>query len=144
MVVPILIVALFLGLPNHATATETAKNDTVYVAGNPDLFPFEYYDTRSDSYQGVLPELYKQISQTTGLEFVYIHPGMINQQNRLAKNAQVELVSAYVRGEIETAERELILLRYDGNTEICVAFTAITPEWVEEVIRSSLGNLCRR
>jgi hypothetical protein len=96
MVVPILIVALFLGLPNHATATETAKNDTVYVAGNPDLFPFEYYDTRSDSYQGVLPELYKQISQTTGLEFVYIHPGMINQQNRLAKNAQVELVSAYV------------------------------------------------
>ena len=46
MVVPILIVALFLGLPNHATATETAKNDTVYVAGNPDLFPFEYYDTR--------------------------------------------------------------------------------------------------
>ena len=35
MVVPILIVALFLGLPNHATATETAKNDTVYVAGNP-------------------------------------------------------------------------------------------------------------
>ena len=141
MVVPILIVALFLGLPNHATATETAKNDTVYVAGNPDLFPFEYYDTRSDSYQGVLPELYKQISQTTGLEFVYIHPGMINQQNRLAKNAQVELVSAYVRGEIETAERELILLRYDGNTEICVAFTAITPGWVEEAIRSSLENL---
>ena len=35
----------------------------------------------------------------------------------------------------------MILLRYDGYTEICVAFTAITPEWVEEVIRSSLGNL---
>ena len=140
MVVPILIVALFLGLPNHATATEIAEHDTVYVAGNPDLFPFEYYDTQSDSYQGILPELYKQISQTTGLEFVYIHPGMINQQNRLAKNGQVELVSAYVRGEIETADRELIL-RYDGNTEICVAFTAITPAWVEEVIRSSLENL---
>ena len=141
MVVPILIVALFLGLPNHATATEAAKNDTVYVAGNPDLFPFEYYDTRSDSYQGLLPELYKQISESTGLEIVYIHPGMINQQNRLAKNAQVELVSAYVQGEIETAERELILLRYDGNTEICVAFTAITPAKIEELIRSSLGNL---
>ena len=141
MVVPIFIVALFLGLPNHATAAEKTESDTVYVAGNPDLFPFEYYDTRSNSYQGILPELYKQISESTGLEFVYIHPGMINQQNRLAKNAQVELVSAYVQGEVETAERELILLRYDGYTEICVAFTAITPEWVEEVIRSSLGNL---
>ena len=127
MVVPILIVALFLGLPNHATAAKKTESNTVYVAGNPDLFPFEYYDTQSDRYQGILPELYKQISQTTGLEFVYIHPGIINQQNRLAKNAQVELVSAYVRGEIETAERELLLLRYDGNTEICVAFTAITP-----------------
>ena len=141
ILVPILIVVLFLGLPNHATAAETATNDTVYVAGNPDLFPFEYYDTRSDSYQGVLPELYKQISQTTGLEFVYIHPGMINQQNRLAKNGQVELVSAYVRGEIETAEREVMLLRYDGDTEICVAFTAITPGRVEEAIRSSLENI---
>ena len=60
MVVPILIVVLFLGLPNHATAAETANIETVYVAGNPDLFPFEYYDTRSDSYQGILPELYNR------------------------------------------------------------------------------------
>ena len=141
LVVSVFIVALFLGVPNHAIAAETTENDTVYVAGNPDLFPFEYYDTRSDRYQGILPELYKQISQTTGLEFVYVHPGMINQQSRLAKNGQVELVSAYVRGQVETAERELILLRFDGNTEICVAFTVITPGWVEEVIRSSMENL---
>ena len=137
----IFIVALFLGLPNHAIAAETTENDTVYVAGNPDLFPFEYYDTRSESYQGILPELYKQISQSTGLEFVYIHPGMINQQSRLAKNGQVQLVSAYVRGEIETTEQELILLRFDGNTEICIAFTSITPKRIEEVIRSTVENL---
>ena len=141
MIIPILIITLFLGLPSHTTATETTKNDIVYVAGNPNLFPFEYYDTTSDSYQGILPELYKQISQTTNLEFVYIHPGIINQQNRLAKNGQVELVSAYVRGEIKTAESELILLQYDEDTEICVAFTAITPERVEKTIRTSMENL---
>ena len=141
VVVPFLIAMLFLVLPSHAAAAETVKNDTVYVAGNPDLFPFEYYDVRSDQYQGILPELYKHLSQTTGLEFVYIHPGMINQQNRLAKNKQVELVSAHIRGEIETAERELVLLQHDGNIEICIAFTAITPEWIEETIRSSLENL---
>jgi EAL domain-containing protein (putative c-di-GMP-specific phosphodiesterase class I) len=141
MVILILIFALLLGFPNRAIAAETTESDAVYVAGNPDLFPFEYYDTRTKSYQGILPELYKQISQATGLEFVYIHPGMINQQNRLAKNKQVELVSAHIQGEIETAERALVLLQYDGNTEICVAFTAIAPEWVEETIRSSLENL---
>ena len=37
MVVPILIVALFLGLPNYATAAEKTESDTVYVAGNPAL-----------------------------------------------------------------------------------------------------------
>ena len=142
LILPILAVVLFLGLPNYAAAAETTERNTiVYVAGNPDLFPFEYYDTQSDSYRGILPELYKQISQTAGLEFVYIHPGMINQQNRLAKNAQVELISAYVRGEIQAAERELVLLRYDGNTEICVAFTDVTPGWVEETICASLENL---
>ena len=141
MIVPILIMTLFMGLPNYATAAETVDNSTVYVAGNPDLFPFEYYDTKMDSYQGILPELYKQISQTTGLEFVYIHPGIINQQNRLAKNCQVELVSAHIRGKIDSAEREMVLLKYDGNTEICIAFTDITPEATEKAIRSSLDNL---
>ena len=56
LVVCILIIALFPGLPNHAAAAETAEGDTVYVAGNPDLYPFEYYDTQSESYQGILPD----------------------------------------------------------------------------------------
>ena len=137
MVVPILIVTFFLGMPNYATATETAKNDTVYVAGNPDLFPFEYYDTQSDSYQGILPAMYKQISETTGLKFVYVHPGTINLQSRLAKNGQVELVSAHVRGQIEATEGEWIVQRLDADTEICIAFTAITPDQTETQIRSA-------
>lgn len=136
----IFIAVLFLGLQSYAFAAEMTVNDTVYVAGNPDLFPFEYYDTRSESYQGILPELYKQISRDTGLEFIYIRPGIMNQQNRLAKNGQVELVSAHIRGEIDFAESELVLLN-DGNSEICVAFTFVTPERTEELIRSSLENL---
>ena len=80
----IFIAVLFLGLQSYAFAAEMTVNDTVYVAGNPDLFPFEYYDTGSESYQGILPELYKQISRDTGLEFIYIRPGIMNQQYRLA------------------------------------------------------------
>lgn len=141
MVVPILLAALLLGLPSHAAAAESAKSNTVYVAGNPDLFPFEYYDTHADRYQGILPMLYDEISQSTGLEFVYIHPGLVNQQSRLAKNGQVDLISAHLRGEIDTGERELTLLRLDENTEICIAFTSVTPQEIEDMIRSSLGHL---
>ena len=56
MAVPILIAVLFLWLPSHAAAAETAVNETVYVAGNPDLYPFEYYDIQSECYQGILSE----------------------------------------------------------------------------------------
>ena len=56
MAVPILIAVLFLWLPSHAAAAETAVNETVYVAGNPDLYPFEYYDIQSVCYQGTLSE----------------------------------------------------------------------------------------
>ena len=108
---------------------------------NPDLFPFEYYDAQSKGYQGILPELYKQISQSSGLEFVYIHPGIMNQQGRLAKNCQVELVSAYIRGQIEATDGECIVRRVDADTEICIAFTAVTPDEIKAEIRSAIENL---
>lgn len=141
MIIPILIITLILCLPTFAATEETEIYDTVYVAGNPDLFPFEYYDKESGSYKGLLPELYKELSQSTGLEFVYIHSGEENLQSRLAKNGQVDLVSAYVRGEVKTAEQELIIFKKDEETEICIAFTYVTPEWVEETILLSLENL---
>ena len=141
LAVSIFIIALLLGLTTGAIAAEPTESRTVYVAGNPDLFPFEYYDTHTESYLGILPELYKEISESSGVEFVYIHPGMANQQNRLAKNGQVELVSAHVRGEVPAAAQKLRLVRYDGNTEICIAFTAVTPDEVASLIRAAVANL---
>ena len=80
---------------------EPAAGQTVYIAGNPDLYPIEYYDSEMKSYQGMLPELYAALSEETGIEFTYIRAGKKNQQSRMAKNKQVEIVSAHVKGQVE-------------------------------------------
>ena len=38
----------------------------IYVAGNPELYPVEYYDPDSQSYQGALPEFMQTVSSSAG------------------------------------------------------------------------------
>ena len=41
-------------------AQEVSARETVLIAGNADLYPIESYDSRSNSYVGLLPELYRR------------------------------------------------------------------------------------
>ncbi len=34
----------------------------IYVAGNPDLYPLEYYDATDREFHGLIPELLKEFS----------------------------------------------------------------------------------
>lgn len=55
--------------------------DCVYIAGNPDLNPFEYYNKERDRYEGVLPTLYQQMEEETGIEFRYVQSGQFAGRN---------------------------------------------------------------
>ena len=35
----------------------------IYVAGNPELYPLEYYDSDSQSYQGAIPGFLERFAQ---------------------------------------------------------------------------------
>lgn len=115
---------------------EPTARQTVYVAGNPDLYPLEYYDAAAEKYDGILPRFYEQISAGTGIDFSYVSAGTENRQKALAEDFQVELVSAYHQGEV-TPEKEILLFTYDkeGSAQkICIGFTKIAdPELVREV-----------
>ena len=74
------------------------KSESVFIAGNPDLYPVEYFDEKTKCYDGVLPRLYERISRETGIDFTYIYASNENRQAYLAKNQQVDMVSAYVMG----------------------------------------------
>lgn len=127
----------------ETTAAPTA-GAAVYIAGNPELYPVEYYDPETESYKGILPALYQELSAATGLNLCYVRAGSQNEQNRLAENKQVELVSAHVRGDVEELAEELLVLSFpqDGKTvEICVGFTAIASEPLKEQVRSYLSGV---
>lgn len=121
---------------------EPAAGQTVYIAGNPDLYPIEYYDSEMKSYQGMLPELYAALSEETGIEFTYIRAGKKNQQSRMAKNKQVEIVSAHVKGQVEDLIRQTELLSFEKDGEkirICVGFTSIADETVVALVEKRLN-----
>lgn len=71
----------------------------VYVAGNPEAYPLEYYDTDSGTYQGVIPQLLARFSAQSRYELVYYPTGGTDRREHMAKNVQVDILSGYQVGE---------------------------------------------
>lgn len=120
---------------------EPTAGKAVYIAGNPDLYPVEYYDSDTESYCGILPELYEKISENTGIEFSYVSAGKINRQRQLAKNCQAEIISAHTAGEITSGLDEYLLFDFekDGKKyDICIGFTQIASPQTVSLIKEQL------
>lgn len=140
---------IFLGSAHGVSAAveytaEPTGGKTVYVAGNPDMYPIEYYDSESKTYKGILPDLYTEISESTGLDFTYIRSGSKNEQNRLAKNRQAEIISAHIKGEIEELSDSVLLISYekDGETAyICIGFTDIADSAVTSSVKEAIEKI---
>ncbi|WP_407723957.1 hypothetical protein [Ruminococcus sp. JL13D9] len=69
------VLLIFTSLTAHAavyTVEKPTNGNTIYIAGDPDMYPIEYYDTQDKEYKGILPELYKKISDDSGIDFSYI------------------------------------------------------------------------
>ena len=73
--------------------------ELIYVAGNPNVYPLEYYDEDAGTYAGVIPELLRQFSQQSNYQLVYYQEGSRDQRAQLAKNRQVDLLSGYTQAD---------------------------------------------
>lgn len=123
-----------------STQQPTAQ-DAVYVAGNPDLYPLEFYNEKTDRYEGILPGLYEEISRQTGIDFSYVSAGS-DRQKELGENFQVEIVSAYRKGAVSLSkEIELFSYEQDGKTEtVCIGFTKIIEPAVASAVENALQS----
>ena len=65
----------------------------IYVAGNPDLYPVEYYDPESESFQGAVPVFLTEFAAEYGYDLRYLQPGTEDRRTELAENQQVDLIS---------------------------------------------------
>ena len=122
------------------------ESQSVFIAGNPDLYPIEYYNPTTKRYEGVMPILFERISEASGIDFTYIYTSTENKQQYLAENGQVDIVSAYVSDEITTEyipkDSALLRFSYDGKSQtVMVGFTSVCNEQVKETILSYLEAL---
>lgn len=127
-------------------ALAASPGQTVFVAGNPDLYPIEFYDPSAKEYRGLMPKLYKLLAQRTGYTFVYINGGSRNAQTRMAKNGQAEVVSAHLVGEIDARylHGSQPILTVDlgaGEQTVYIAFSEIASERQKSDLTRALGEI---
>lgn len=107
------------------TVEEAGPADCVYIAGNPDLYPIEYYDSEQQCYRGILPELLGMVAEDTGISFAYVNAGSEDSRLEMARNSQVEMVTAFRWGEFSRmvlpVQRTVPYHRNgrQGNSDLC-------------------------
>lgn len=118
----------------------------IYVAGNPDSYPVEYYDAESGAYQGVIPDLLRAFSQQSGYEIRYYEPGEADRREQLASNFQVDLISGCDGSEQfrhkEGAELVVLETEVQGRkVQYQLWLTDAAPQQLEEELRSFLSQV---
>ena len=117
----------------------------IYVAGNPDAYPLEYYDEATETYQGVIPELLARFSAQSRYDVVYYDPQKNDQREHLAQNLQVDLLSGYAQGEEIPGgciTVQLFHTEYDGEESayyICI--TQAAPDTLAEELSAFFAAL---
>ena len=131
-----------------APAAFAAGGEVLYVAGNPALYPAEYYDPRTGAYEGALPALLARVGEEAGLEFVYIHPGADDQRATLAQNLQVEVVSGLTAGDraldgagVDEGPVIFTVQTQDGPMDIRLGYTRLLGQQQRAAIEAAIAAL---
>lgn len=142
--------ALTLLSPFAAVADVTSaslgagRSDSVFVAGNPAAFPFEFFDEDAKSYRGIVPDLLGIISEQTGIPFTYIAAGAEDRQAELVQNRQVELATAVMGEDAELYSELIPVMSYQSGDEantVYIAFTDIVSEYDKNNIKTALSQI---
>ena len=113
----------------------------IYVAGNPDLYPVEYYDAESQSYQGALPAFLAGFAQEYGYDLRYLQPSAEDRRAEMAENQQVDLLSGCEAGDryAHTAGEPVLLFTSEaqGQESACALFvTQVAPASFQSDLRA--------
>lgn len=118
----------------------------IYVAGNPDLYPLEYYDAADREFHGLIPELLKEFSAQSDYDVRYYSVGEKDIRGRLAEDLQVDLISGCTDTEDFRHEDGKEILLFDtslGSEKISyyVLLSETAPESLDGELRSFLNSV---
>ncbi|MBQ2897250.1 MAG: EAL domain-containing protein [Clostridia bacterium] len=114
----------------------------LYVAGNPDNYPIEYYDEDEKAYKGVIPDLLSKISEHSGLDFVYIN-GNKNERYEMGENLQADIISS-LETNTSYGKEYLELISYEnyGKTQKTgLVFTTLADDNIITKIKTALNEI---
>lgn len=117
----------------------------IYVAGNPDAYPLEYYDSQTESYEGVIPELFREFSQESVYDVVYYPADGEDHRQEFAETLQVDLLSGYGADDAApegASGAEMFRIMQDGQESSYYVFiTKAAPEGLREDLTSYLSSV---
>ncbi len=126
-----------------AANTYQGETDEIYISGNENLYPIEYYDNDTGQYEGIMPKILDGISERTGIRFVYMTNG--KSQATLAEDLQTEILSAYIIGsDVKYDQRAIEVFPYiqNGKTiRIGWAFTEIADDELIDKMREAVATI---
>ena len=129
----------------YTVPEDSGAADTVYVAGNPDAYPLEYYSREDNAFCGVFPNVLKAVSEKTGISFTYIAASEVNRQKELSRNGQVELVTALPAGQDECEVAEVLpvleISAHGRKSVYGIGFTEIASPELAGAIKSALSEI---
>ena len=112
----------------------------IYVAGNPDAYPLEYFDKDTQTYAGVIPELLAEFSDQSTYEIVYYEADGTDHREELAQQKQVDLFSGY-EAEEEQLENTGVVTLFPGENAYALYFTEAAPDAFQSNLRAYLEQV---
>lgn len=117
----------------------------IYVAGNPDGYPLEYFDRDTQTFEGVIPQLLREFSEQSGYDIVYYGTDGDDHRADYAVNNQVDLLSGYAQGDrIPENDGSVVLFTASMGGEEQVYylyFTDATPDTFRAELTGFLSSL---
>ena len=112
----------------------------IYVAGNPDNYPVEYYDAESETFCGAIPSFLEEFSEEYGYDLRYLQPEADDNREKFAENEQVDVISGCDGDEHyrNISGEPVVLFRYyksGEETQSVIFFTSVAPESFKEDLR---------
>lgn len=114
----------------------------IYIAGDTDNYPLEYYNEDEKAFSGIIPDLLDSISQRLDIPFVYIN-GTGRDKNHLGENMQVDIVSSMSKNT-SYGKQYLELISYEENgktVHMGIVFTDIADDSMISAITAAAGTV---
>ncbi len=96
----------------------TVEKEIVYVAGNPNFFPLEYYDPETKMFEGSIPDLFREFSRSSNYEIVYVDTKDKDLREEMYRAHQVDIISGWEmenKVTLQDGEEKIVFLQTTLN-----------------------------